>query len=202
MKEGESLDGGHHAEAGDAGFFGVGAAVDIDFVESFDVFGDEGNGDDHGLLDAFVAEFFESGEETGLKPFGGAYFALEAEHVDFGPVGVTRGALFANEANGFGNVLGIGIALFDEAHREAVGAEEKMNARGVGKLAQAFADVGDESFDVQRMIVKGFNAALGKRVHGFAVDAAPFLKAAERGGIGIVRIEREEDEFIERAGGF
>ena len=135
--------GGHHAEAGDAGFFGVGAAVDIDFVECFDVFGDEGNGDDHGLLDAFVAEFFESGEEARLEPFGGAYFALEAEHVDFGPVGITRGALFANEANGFGNVLGIWIALFDEAHREAVGAEEKMDARGIRKLAQAFADVGD-----------------------------------------------------------
>lgn len=183
--------GRHHAEAGDAGFLGVGATVDIDLVESFDVFGDEGDGDDHGFLDAFVTEFFESGEEARLEPFGGADFALEAKHVDSGPVGVTRGALFADEANRFDYMFWIWIALFDEAHREAVGTEEKMDARGIGKLAQAFADVGDECFDVQRMIVEGFDAALGKRVDGFAVDAAPFLEAAECGGVGIVGIERE-----------
>ena len=52
------------------------------------------------------------------------------------------------------------------------------------------------------MIVEGFNAALGERVDRFAVDAAPFLEAAERGGVGIVGIEREQDEFVEMAGGF
>ena len=122
--------------------------------------------------------------------------------VNLGPVGKTLRALFADEANGFVDVLRIGIALFDEAHGQAVGAEEEMDARGIGKLAEAFADVGDEGFDVERMIVEIFDGAFGESVDRFAVDAAPFFEAAERGGVGIVGIEREEDEFIETAGRF
>jgi hypothetical protein len=193
-------DGGHHAETRDARFFGVGAAVDIDFVKGFDVFGDERDGNDHGFLHAFVAEFFERAEEGRLKPFRGADLALVAEKVRFGPVRKARGALFADEANGFGNVLGIRVALFDEAHGQPVSAEEKMNARSVGKLAKAFADVGDQRFDVEGMIVESFDGAFGKRVERLAIDAAPLFQAAERGGVGIVRIEREKNEFVEAAG--
>jgi len=43
-EEGGVAYGGHHAEALDARFFGVGAAFDVDFMQGFDVLGDEGDG--------------------------------------------------------------------------------------------------------------------------------------------------------------
>src|SRR5208283_3904965 len=153
--------GGHHAEALDAPLFCVGATIDVDFVEGFDVFGDEGNGDDHGFFYAVVAQFFQRAEEGGFEPFGRADFALVAELVNLRPVGKAPRALFAHEANGFVDVLGIGIALFDEAHGKAVGTEEEMNPGGIGKLAKTLADVGDEGLDVERMIVEIFDGAFG-----------------------------------------
>jgi len=149
-----------------------------------------------------VAEFFESAEEGRFEPLGGADFALVAELVNLGPVGKTLSALFADETESFIDVLGIRVALFDEAHGKAVGAEKEMDARGIGKLAEAFADVGDEGFDVKRMIVEVFNGTLRKSVNRFAVNAAPLFETAERGGIGIMGIERQEDKLIETAGIF
>jgi len=120
--------------------------------------------------------------------------------VNLGPVGKTLSALFADETESFIDVLGIRVTFFDEAHGKAVGAEEEMNAGRIGKLAQAFADVGDEGFDVKRVIVEVFDGTLGKSVNRFAVNAAPLFEAAERGGVGIMGIERQEDKFIEAAG--
>ena len=61
--------------------------------------------------------------------------------------------------------------------------------------------------DVRRMIVEIFDHAFGWRSVGSSplrasADAAPFLHAAERGGVGIVRVERQEHDFIERSGSF
>ncbi len=66
-----------------------------------------------------------------------------------------------------------------------------------GKLAKNFADVGDERLDVQRMIEEVFDGPFGKRVGGLTVNFAPFFQATECGGEGIVRIEREKNEFVE-----
>jgi len=190
-------DGGHHAEALDASFFGVGAPFDIYFMKGFDVLGDERDRDDKHFLDAFVAEAFEGSDERGFEPLGGADFALVAEEMDFGPVGKLLRALLANETNGFFHVARIGIALFDQTEGEAMGAENQMDAGGIGKLTKDFADVGDECLDVKRMIVEVLDGAFGEGVDGLAVNTTPLFETAERGGIGIVRIKRKKDEFVE-----
>jgi hypothetical protein len=83
-----------------------------------------------------------------------------------------------------------------------VGTEEEMNPGGIGKLAKTLADVGDEGLDVERMIVEIFDGAFGEGVDRFTIDTAPFFEATESGGVGIVRVKREEDKFIEGASGF
>ena len=118
------------------------------------------------------------------------------------PIGKFLRAAFADQAHGLFNMSRVGIAVFDEAHGQAVSAEDEMNARAVGKLAQALADVGDERLDVKRVVEEVFDGALGERVCGRAVDAAPFFQATERGGVGIVRVKREKDKFIEAVGFF
>ncbi len=193
--------GGHHAVEGDAVFFCVGAALNIDFVKGFDVFGDEGDGDDEHFFNAFVPETLEGGNERWFEPFGGANSALVTEEMDAGPVWKFAGALFTDQANGFGYLRGIGIALFHETHRQAVGAEDQMDARTVWKLTQDFADVVYECLDIERVIIEMFDGAFGEGEVWFAVDAAPFFQAAECGGVGVVGVEREEDKFIEIFGG-
>ncbi len=199
---GRIADGGHHAKTLDTPFFGVRAAIDVDFVESFDVLGDERNGDDHGFLDAVVAKLFDGAEERRFEPLGRAQFALKTDLVNLRPVGKTGGTLFADETNGFRDVFGIGIPLLDKAHGEAMGAEKKMDSQGVRKLAETLADVRDERFDVERMIVEIFDGALGKRVDRFTVNATPLFEAAERSSVGIMGIQREKDEFIQTASRF
>jgi hypothetical protein len=147
-----------------------------------------------------VAEFVKGRDKGWLEPFGGTDFALEGENACLRPVGITRGAEFVDQANGFIDVLGVGVALLHEAHGDAVSAEDQMDERSVGKLAETFADVLNKGLNVERMVVETFDGALRKRVDGFAVDAAPLLEAAESGGERIVRIEREENEFIETSG--
>jgi len=117
-------------------------------------------------------------------------------------MGEAHSALLADEAYSFSNMARVGIALFDQAHGQPMGAEDELNARAIRKVAKYFSYVGGESLDVERMIVEVLDAALGKIVVGLAVDATPFFEAAERGGIRIVRVEREEDEFVEAAGLF
>ena len=199
-KKGGVSDRGHHAITLDPGFFGVEAAVDIDFVKRFDVFGDEGDRNDHGFLDALVAECVEGFDEGGFEPFGRAHSALETENARFGPVGVAGGAEFVDKANRFVDVLWIGVPFFDEAHGDGVSAKDEMNPRGIRKLAEALADIVDEGLNVERVVVETFDGAFGQRVDRFAIDAAPFLEAAERRGVGVMRIERKEDEFIKTLG--
>jgi len=112
-EEGGVAYGGHHAVALDAGFFGVGAAFDVDFVQGFDVFGDEGDWDDEHLFYAFVAEFVERGYKGGLEPLGRADLALETKEMDARPVGKLLRAAFTDEANRFADVAGVGITVFD-----------------------------------------------------------------------------------------
>ncbi len=161
------------------------------------MFGNEGDGDDEHFLHALVAKAFERSHEGRLEPFRWAHFTLETEEMGFRPVGKFCGALFTDEANGFFDVARIGIALFDEAHGKAVGAENEMNAGAIGKLAKNFADVGDERFDVERMIEEVFDGAFGEGVGRLAVDFAPLFEAALRCCKGVVRVERKQDEFVE-----
>ena len=45
-------------------FLGICAALDIDFVQGFDVLGDKGDGHDEHFFYAFVAKLFEGGDEA------------------------------------------------------------------------------------------------------------------------------------------
>ncbi len=85
--------------------------------------------------------------KEGSSHFAGPTLLWKQRRWILWPVGKFCGALFTDEANGFFDVARIGIALFDQAHGQAVGAEDQMDARAIGKLAQDFADVGDESFE-------------------------------------------------------
>src|SRR6266403_72957 len=171
-------------------------------MQGFDVFGDEGDGDDEHLFYAFVAEFVEGADEGGLEPFGRADFALEAEEMRARPVGEFLRSAFADEAHGLLNVARVRIAIFNQAHWQAVRAEDEMNARAVRKLSQAFANVGDQRLDVQRVIEEMFDGAFGERVHRLAINAAPLLQAAKGGGGGIMRVKGQKNEFIEPVGFF
>src|SRR5258708_19382462 len=132
-------------------------------MQGFDVFGDEGDGDDEHLFYAFVAEFVEGADEGRLEPFGRADFALEAEEMRARPVEEFLRAAFADEAHGLLNVTGVRIAVFNQAHWQAVRAEDEMNARAVRKLSQAFANVGDERLDVERVVEERFTVAFVHR---------------------------------------
>ncbi len=149
-----------------------------------------------------MSQAFEGTNERRLKPLGRSDLALETEDVIARPIRKARGSMFANQAHGFRNVPRVRIALFHQAHRQSMSAEDQLNARAVGKLAQYFANVGGERLDVQRVIVEMLDAALGKTLNRLAVHAAPLLQAAQRGGVGIVRIERKKYKFIEAAGFF
>lgn len=172
------------------------AGFDVDFVEGFDVFGEEGNGDDEDAPDAVASHFFDGAGERRLKPFLRAHFALEAEDVGIGP-----GAGLADEVDCGGDVLRIRVALLYQRHGEAVGAEDEMDAGGIWKRGEDGVDALDDGGDVAGMVVKMVDGADGDFRIGF-VEAVPFLEAAAGGGEGIVRVEREEDEFVgRRAGG-
>jgi len=88
-------EGGHHAEASDAEFFGFVARFDVYFVKGLDVLGDERDGDHEHFLDAFVGEALDGGGERRLQPLGGADAALVAEQVCARPVGKTLRSLLA-----------------------------------------------------------------------------------------------------------
>jgi len=149
-----------------------------------------------------VTEFVEGADEGRLEPFGRADFALEAEEMRSRPVEEFLRSAFADEAHGLLNVARVRIAVFNQAHWQAVRAEDEMNARAVRKLSQAFANVGDQRLDVQRVVEEMFDGALGEAVLRLAVDAAPFFQAAKRGGVGIMRVKRKKDQFIEPVGLF
>ncbi len=74
-------DGGHHLKLFDAGFVGLLAGFDVDFVEGFDVLGDEGDGNDEEIFFAGAGEAVDGFDQRGRQPFAAADFALVAEEV-------------------------------------------------------------------------------------------------------------------------
>src|SRR5712692_9173319 len=119
-----------------------------------------------------------------LEPFLRADAALEAEGVGVGP-----GAELAHFSNRGIDLPGVGIAPFHQAHGQAVGAEENMDTSGVFELREGEVNPLDQRLNVERMVEKVFYDA--GRAQAIGAEAAPLLQAAERGGVGIVRVERE-----------
>ena len=129
-----------------------------------------------------------------LKPFLGADAALETERVRVGPT-----AELENLADCGCNVFGIGIAFLHQAHGQAVGAEENVNARGIVEVLERQVDLIHQRLNVERM---GVEALDGARTQAAVRETAvPFLEAAQSGGEGVVGIERQEDQRVRGGGG-
>src|SRR3954451_8253446 len=86
---------------------------------------------------------------------------------------------FAHQPYSLLDLPRIRIALFDQAHRQSMRAEDQVNARAIRELPQHRADSLHHRLDVQRMTVElangmFFRAAVGRR----AIYAPPLLQAA------------------------
>ena len=136
------------------------------------------------------SHLFDGAGERRLEPLLRPYFALKAENVRVFP-----SAHLAHHPHRLLNMLGIGIALFDQRHRKAVGAKHQGDLFGIRKLIQHTVDPLDDPPDVVGMIEEMLDD-----VHRNLrlIEAIPFLQAATRGGKGIMRVERQQDEFIVR----
>src|SRR6266446_2236053 len=146
--------GGHHAKSFDAQLGRFLAGFDVDFVERFDVLGDERDGRDEHLLDAFVSQPFDRLRQRGLKPLCRTDAALIAKHARLRPARKLLCAQFAHETYRLLDLLWIGVALFDQAHRQTMRAEHQMNPRTVRKLPQYRSNPLDQRLNIERMIVK------------------------------------------------
>src|SRR5260370_40569662 len=107
--------------------------------------------------------------------------------------------------HGLLDLFWIRIALLDQTHRQTVRAEYQMNSRTVRELPQYGSDPLNQRLNIQRVLVKIVDGAF--RWFGTGVsplrlidDPAPFLQASQRRGVGIMRVEWQEDAFIQEAG--
>src|ERR1700692_2876846 len=196
---------GHHAKCFDTELLGFLASLDIDSVEGLNVFGDERNGHHQYFLHTFVGKALNGGRQWRLEPLGWANAALIAEDVRTRPVWKLLGTSFTGQTHGCFYLARVGIALFDQAHRQSVSAENQVNPRAVRKLPQHTTDVFNQTEDIQRMIVETFDhsfgwSAAGSRPLRAIRNAVPFFHAAERGGVGIVRVKRQQHNFVEWSG--
>ena len=176
-----------NAEAGD--FF---AGFDIDFVESFNVFGDEGDGDNEDVARAGAGELVERAGEGRLEPFLAADFALITKRVGIGGETPGGGALQDESRGGFDLAL-IGVALLDEAYGEAVGAEDDMDVGGPVEMGEAQGNAVTDGVDVARMIVEILDDVERQRRASRLITAGPFSEAGAGGGDRVLGIERKKD---------
>ena len=152
-----------------------------------------------------MGQALDGGGQWRLEPFGRADPALIAKNVRPGPVRKLLRAFLTGQTHGRFYLSRVGVALFDQAHGQAVSAEDQMNPGAVRKLPQHTADVFNKTAYVQRVIVEAFHHSFGRRTAGSGPlrvvgHAVPFFHAAERGGVGIVGIQGEQHNFIEWSG--
>src|SRR6266702_4807629 len=122
-----------------------------------------------------MAEPLDRLRERRLQPLGRAYAALVAEQVRAGPTRILFRAQLTNQTYCLLDLLWIRVALFDQAHRQAVGAEHEMNPRTVRELPQHRADALNERVNVQGMIVEIVDGVyVGSAIRLF-INPAPFL---------------------------
>src|SRR6266481_4706905 len=96
--------------------------------------------------------------------------ALVAKQMNFRPARIPPRAQLANQPHCLFDLLRIGVALFYQAHRQPMRAEDEMNARAVRELPQNRTDAFDQRLDVERMLVKMVDRTLRRA----AVVLAPF----------------------------
>src|SRR6266581_1721915 len=95
-----------------------------------------------------MAEPLDRLRERRLQPLGRAHAALVAEQVRAGPARVLFRAQLTSQTYCLLDLLWIRVTLFNQAHRQAVGAEHEMNPRAVRELPQHGADALNERVNV------------------------------------------------------
>src|SRR5580704_3765311 len=116
------------------------------------------------------------------------------------PAGILLSSLFADEPNSSFDLVWIRIPFFNQAHRQAVRAENQMNAGAIRELSQDGADPLHKRLNIERMVVELADRALRRATFRLPIDAAPFLEAAKSCGIRELRVERKEHDLIQRRG--
>src|SRR5579863_6248117 len=175
------------------------ARFNVDLVQRFDVFGDERDRDDQQMLLPFPRQDFERLRQRGFEPLLPADPALEAKQVRVRPSAASH-----HGGDSFLDLALVWIAALDEAERQAVRAENEVHFAAIIETRERRFDIAHECLDILRMHVKFFDEYLARRGSPAAVrrrlrgaDAAPFFQAAERGGEGVVRIKRQQNESVE-----
>src|SRR5260370_42401564 len=101
-----------------------------------------------------MAEPLDRLRERRLQPLGRAHAALVAEQVRAGPARILFRAQLTSQTYCLLDLFWIRVALFDQTHRQAVGAEHEMNPRTVRELPQHGADALNERLNVKWMTVE------------------------------------------------
>src|SRR5213082_1280527 len=119
------------------------------------------------------------------------------------PIGILLYAKFARKTHRLLDLLRIRVALLDQTHWQTMSAEYQMNSRTVRKLPQYGSDSLNQRLNIEWMIVKIVDGALrsspcGRSPVCLIRDPRPFLQAAQCRSVGIVRIQRQQDDFIQR----
>src|SRR5690242_8153105 len=109
------------------------------------------------------------------------------------PASILLRAPFVDQAHSRFDLFRIRVALLDQTHRQAVRAKNQVNSRTVRELSKYGSDPLNQCTDIQRMVMKIIDGALWRFPRGWPPiclirDPCPFLQAARRRGIGIMRI--------------
>src|SRR6266702_4629706 len=122
-----------------------------------------------------MAEPLDRLRERRLQPLGRAHAALVAEQVRAGPARILFRSQLTCQTYCLRVLICIRVTLFNQAHRQAVGAEDEMNPRTVRELPQNGADALNERVNVQGVIVETVDGVYGGPAVRLFIDPAPFL---------------------------
>src|SRR6266567_4052161 len=122
-----------------------------------------------------MAEPLDRLRERRLQPFGRAHAALVAEQAPAGPARIFFRAQLTSQTYCLLDLFWIRVTLFNQAHRQAVGAENEMNPRAVRELPQHGAAALNERVNVQGVIVETVDGVYGGSAVRLFINPAPFL---------------------------
>src|SRR5712664_4994282 len=106
--------------------------------------------------------------------------------------------------HGLVDLFWIRIAFLDQAHWQTMRAEHQMDSRAVRELPQHRSNPLNQCLNINWMVVEIIDRAFrwsGRWTPLSLIgDSAPFLHAAQRSGVRIMRIQRQQYDFVQRAG--
>src|SRR5579862_5230774 len=162
------------------------AVLDIDLVQRFDVIGYERDRNHDDLFAPFFREPLDGFVHGRPQPFRSPHLALVAQVFPAAP-----GAALPDRLHSGLDLPLIGIALLDHRHGNAVRAEDVIRAVDGHKV-----DCLHHGIEVKLIQMKFFDG-VHPRIPTVDVELAPpFVEAAAGGGLGILRIERQQHHVV------